>query len=484
MHNNKIVLLKNKYSDISLAVKAGIWFTICNIVQRGIQFIVTPLYTRLLTTEQYGEYGVFITWLNIFMIFGTLNMSGGIYYNGLIKNEKDVKTYTSSLQILSLLCTCATYCIVFLLRCMLPNIINIPYTYLLMMFIYTLVYPAIEFWSAQNRVEYSYKPILVVTIFSALVSQIIGLVLVKYANFGAFGVIIGFVFTNVIINGTVYIRNLFNGHFKINLFEWKHTLQFSLPLIPHYLSQVVLGQFDRIMISFYCGEAKVGIYTLAYQVGLIMSILATGINNVFTPWIYQRIKSGEYNSLKKVTNILLVFFLIINIAIILVAPEIVFILGTTEYQEAIWVIPPVMMSSFIMFAYCAFGTVLFYFEDTKRASVSTAAGAILNIVFNVLFIPRYGYIAAGYTTLASYLLIFILYYHFAKRRCLKEKIGLLFDGKKIIGMIFILIGFFGISLFIYNYLVVRYILFFLLLVGIMVNRKILLQTLYSLKGEK
>lgn len=484
MQNNKIVLLKNKYSALSPAVKAGIWFTLCNIIQRGIQFIVTPLYTRLLTTEQYGEYGVFITWLNLLMIFGTLNISGGVYYNGLIKNERDAKTYTSSLQILSLFCTCVTYCVVFLLKSILSSIIDIPYTYVIMMFIYTLAYPAIEFWSVQNRVNYNYKPILVVTIISALFAPIIGLLLVKYANLGAFGVITGFVLTNVIINGTIYIHNLFNGRFKIDLSEWKHTLQFSLPLIPHYLSQVVLGQFDRIMISFYCGEAKAGIYTLAYQVGLIMSILTTGINNAFTPWIYQRIKAGEYNSLKRVTNVLLVFFLVINVAIILVAPEIVLIMGTAEYQEAIWVIPPVMMSSFIMFAYCAFGTVLFYFEDTKRASISTAAGAILNIFLNAFFIPRYGYILAGYTTLVSYLLIFILYFYFMRKRCLKERIGLLFETQKIIGMIFILIFFSGISLILYNYLLVRYILFFLLLVGLIVNRRILLRALYSLKGDK
>lgn len=483
MQNKKLGVISKKYSSINLAVKAGIWFTICNILQRGIQLIVTPLYTRLLTTEEYGEYGVFITWLNLLMIFGTLNISGGIYYNGLIKDEKEVKSYTSSLQLLSLICTIITYCFLFLIRFLFPNLIRMSYTYIFMMFIYTLVYPAIEFWSAQHRVNYNYKPILIVTLISAFVAPTVGVVLVKYANLGAFGVIVGFVLTNDLINGTIYIINLIKGHFRIDINDWKQTLRFSVPLIPHYLSQVVLGQFDRIMISFFCGEAKAGIYTLAYQVGLTMSILTTGINNVFTPWVYQRIRAGEYNSLKKVTNALLVFFLIVTIAIILVSPEVILILGTAEYQEAIWVVPPVMISSFVMFSYCAFGTVLFYYEDTKRVSFSTAVGAALNVVLNAVFIPKCGYIAAGYTTLVSYLLIFTFYYFFMRSRCSKEEIGRLFDAKRIVEMICLLMTFSGVSLLLYNSFVIRYILVLSLVIGMILKRKALFQLFYSLKGD-
>lgn len=474
-------LLKS-YKDMSSAVKAGLWFTICNVLQRGIQFVVTPIYTRLLTTEQYGDYSLFMTWMNILIIFGTLNMSGGIYYNGIIKKEKDVNIYTSSLQVLSTICTLVTFIIVFLINAIFPKALGMPNIYILLMFIYVLFYPAIELWSAQNRVKYNYRPILIVTLIAAFFAPVIGIILVKYTHLAGYGVVVGFVLVNVIINGIIYAKNLLKGHAIVKTNDWKETLKFSIPLVPHYLSQVILGQFDRIMINYYCGQSKAGIYTLAYQVGLILSILTSGINSAFTPWAYQHIKSRNYGELKKITNLLLGVFLLINSIIILIAPEIIAILGTNEYQEAIWAIPPVMISSFVTFAYCAFGTVLFYFEDTKRASLATTMGAILNVILNVIFIPIKGYIAAGYTTLASYLVIFIIYYLFMRKRCVKEHIEVLFDIRISVGMTIVLMVISGLSLSLYKYPIVRFVAFFTIIFGLIAKRKQINVVFASMKG--
>ena len=145
--------------------------------------------------------------------------------------------------------------------------------------------------------------------------------------------------------------------------------------------------------------------------------------------------------------------------------------GSSEYREAMWAIPPVMMSSFVMFAYCAFGTILFYYEDTKRASIATTVGAVLNVILNGIFIPIMGYIAAGYTTLASYLLILCLYYLFMKKCCIREEVTELFDIKIISGILILLIVFSIISLFLYQTIWIRYIVFALLLIVLAVKRK-------------
>lgn len=76
-----------KYNTMPPAVKAGIWFTICNVLQRGIQFLATPIYTRVLSPEEYGMYSIFTSWLSIMTVLASLNLSGGVFYNGLIKQE-------------------------------------------------------------------------------------------------------------------------------------------------------------------------------------------------------------------------------------------------------------------------------------------------------------------------------------------------------------------------------------------------------------
>lgn len=62
-HINKIL---KKYNSIPIAAKATIWFMICSVVQKCISLITTPVFTRLMTTEQYGQFSVYNSWLQIF----------------------------------------------------------------------------------------------------------------------------------------------------------------------------------------------------------------------------------------------------------------------------------------------------------------------------------------------------------------------------------------------------------------------------------
>ncbi|MTV96675.1 oligosaccharide flippase family protein, partial [Streptococcus pneumoniae] len=88
----------NKYYSLSNPVKASIWFTICNVLQKGISMITVPIFTRLLTTEQYGVYSVYQSWYSIIGVFATLNLYYGVFNNGMVKYEKDKNAFTSSMQ--------------------------------------------------------------------------------------------------------------------------------------------------------------------------------------------------------------------------------------------------------------------------------------------------------------------------------------------------------------------------------------------------
>ena len=89
---------KKIYNKMSIASKAALWFTICGFVQKGISFITVPIFTRLLTTEQYGVVSIFYSWESIFIIFCTLNLFSGVFNNGMIKYENDRDGFLSSMQ--------------------------------------------------------------------------------------------------------------------------------------------------------------------------------------------------------------------------------------------------------------------------------------------------------------------------------------------------------------------------------------------------
>lgn len=68
---NKLLV---KYRSIPVQVKASLWFLICAFLQKGISFITTPIFTRLLSTSEYGQYNVFNSWMNIIIVIVTLNL--------------------------------------------------------------------------------------------------------------------------------------------------------------------------------------------------------------------------------------------------------------------------------------------------------------------------------------------------------------------------------------------------------------------------
>ena len=76
--------VREKYIQMSANVRSGLWYTICSFVQKGISFITVPIFTRLLTTEQYGVVSIYYSWQSVLVVFCTLNLFSGVFNNGMI----------------------------------------------------------------------------------------------------------------------------------------------------------------------------------------------------------------------------------------------------------------------------------------------------------------------------------------------------------------------------------------------------------------
>lgn len=94
--------LFNKYKTMPVQVKASFWFLICGFLQKGVSVITTPIFTRLLSTAEYGQYSVFNSWLGIITVFVTLQFYSGVFVQGMVKFEDRKMQFASSLQGLTL----------------------------------------------------------------------------------------------------------------------------------------------------------------------------------------------------------------------------------------------------------------------------------------------------------------------------------------------------------------------------------------------
>ena len=480
--------LLKKYNSMGIAARAGIWFVFCNLMTKGISTITVPIFTRLLTTEEYGTYSIYLSWLNIFTIITSLNLYYGAYNNALNKyRDKETRDkYIASMQgittsmvvILALIYICNTH--------FWNEVIGLSTPIMCMMLVELFVAPATLFWSGRQRFEYHYQKMVGITLLKSFLNPVLGLFFVLgWDSHHELSRIFGIVITEVCISGTFLVYQFYKGKTFFDKDYWKYALSFNIPLIPHYLSGTILNQGDRIMIQKMSGKGQVAIYSIAYNVGMLIQIFTNAINNAITPWMYERLNEKDYSAIRKNITYILAGLALIICCLMFFAPEIVLLFGSQKYVDAVYVVPPVAASVFFIFLFNIFAIPQMYFEDKRFMPVASMLAAILNIVLNFIFIRIYGYYAAGYTTLVCYVCYSVGHYYFSRRVCSKKLPGIqLFDTKSIMFIAALLIGCSIGFNFLYGFKVLRYAMGGFIILGMYVKKNMILGVLRDLKKKR
>lgn len=418
----KIKEIKNIYDNISIQIKASVWYVICSILQRGISLMTVPIFTRIMSAEQYGYYTTYLAWYDLLLVFSSLNLFYGVFNNAMIKFKDDRDKYISSMQGLIAITTGTLFLVYLIFQDRANLFLGMPTSLVALLFVELFVTPALQFWSAHNRFEYKYKRIVLVTLAKSLLNPCLGIILVLNSDDKDIARIISMVATEVIFCGTIIIYQFVKGKRLFVKEYWKYALAFNLPLLPHYLSGQLLNQSDRIMISQMVNNSAVAMYSVAYSVGLLMNLFANAINGSYTPWFYQSIEKNNIKNVHKVSNLLMLLIMVMTSFLMLFGPEVMKIIAAIEYAEAVYIIPPISASVFFMFLYNMFANIEFYFDQTKYVLLGSICSAVLNLFLNAFFIPIFGYCAAAYTTLICYIIYAFMHYHFAMLVCKRKDI--------------------------------------------------------------
>lgn len=422
--------LLDKWNNIPESAKSSIAFIFCTLLIKGIVFLVTPLFTRIMDIEDYGIVATYNSWITIIEIFAILGLtSAGVFNVGLKDNKDKRNEYISSCMGLCNVTTIIVFSIIFLSKIKMGKDFILDNRLLVVMFVHFIFNPAQIFWITRQRYEYKYKMATVITILSSIIAQIasiIGVILMK--NDAAFFKILGNEIGLLLFTVPIYIMLIIRGKKYINLKQWKNILILSLPLIPHYLSQHVLASSDRIMISDFVSKGDAAIYEVVSNISLIGTIFWNAVNASLIPYMFEKIEKKEYISIRNICKKLLIGYIIILFGVLLIAPEILSILAPEKYHKGIYCIPPLTIVIFLNALYNFFANVEFYHKKTKSIALATVASAIVNVALNIVLIPKYSYVAAAYTTLVSTIVLIMFHYWGYKKTETNE----IFDVKFII----------------------------------------------------
>ena len=238
-----------QFKSITVQAKASFWFLICAFLQKGISFLTTPIFTRLLSTEEYGQFNIFNSWLGILTVIVSLNLSAGVYARGVVKFENDRKVFTSSMQGLTLTLTLVWTIIYFVSHTFWNNFFSLTTFQMLCMFVMIFDTNIFGFWSMSQRIDFKYQSLVFVTLVMSLAKPVLGIILVKLATDKVTARIFGLAIVELIICIVLFVLQAVRGKKFFSAFYWKHALKFNIPLVPHYLSMTVLNSADRIMIG-------------------------------------------------------------------------------------------------------------------------------------------------------------------------------------------------------------------------------------------
>ena len=277
---------------LSAGVAASIVYTLASLFSRGLAIITTPIFTRIMPTDQVGVVSLFQSWASIIGTVATLALTSGGFQLSLREFGKERDRYVSSVLTLTTLMGVLLMAVYAFAPGFWNDVTGLPTPLMVLMLLYLLFSPAQDFWLLRQRYEYKYKVAGLFTFVSALISSIVAVYAVIRASqsgvqelgavrlFATYSISISCSFViwiAILLKG----KTLYSGQF------WKFSLSLSLPLIGNSIASQVLDVSDRTMISSMVGNDAVGIYSTLYTVSSLSLIVWTAINSSFIPYLYE-----------------------------------------------------------------------------------------------------------------------------------------------------------------------------------------------------
>jgi len=454
-----------------LGMKSGIVYTISSLITRGLAIITVPIFTRLMSTSQIGTVNLYNSSYAMISVITTLSLTSGGYQLAMKEFPSERNEYESSVLSITTLMSGFIAIIYFVSPVYWNKLVGIPGPLIIMMLVGFLVAPARDFWMARQRYEYKYKLSGIISICTAIFASVFSIIVVitmshRHIVDSAIGRLVS---NYIIVYGVAlffWFFLMFRGKTFYNKRFWKFSLSLSVPLVGYSIAKQVLDVSDQIMIGKLIGKGAVGIYGTLYSVSSISLIAWSAINASFVPYLFKNIDDvNQKRNINKIAAWLLGLYAVIAVILTLFSPEIVKILATPKYYDAIYIMPPIASGVFLTSVFGMYSNILIYYKKTKSIMIPAVVAAIVNIGLNSIFIPLFGYRTAAYSTLVAYAILALMEMYISTH-VYKNMTGaatMVYGNSLILCMsiITLLLNLFG--LFLYGHTILRYSIAVLLL---------------------
>lgn len=394
--------------------KISTYYLIGNLFNKGMAFITVPIFTRLLSTTDYGIITTYNSWITILsMVIGfALHMGIRAAFIDYKDEIDDFMAATTTFTVESGIVLC-------LIALTVVNFVSISLggTLIILCLLQGLAAALVQNYSMYLMMQYRYKfrtALMVLPNLISVVLSVLTIVFVLKTN-----LYLGRIIPTALVNigfGALVVILVYHKSRKIhNLKYLKYGLAISMPLVLHGIALNILSQSDRTMITVLADASQTGIYSLIYNFSMLATVITTSLEGVWVPWFTNKYKENKVEEINKLSLDYIHFMTYVMVVLIMVGPEIVKLLASKPYWEGISIIPPVVLANYMIFLYTLYVNVEHFHKKTPYITINTVIAAITNIGLNFILIPKFGYVAAAYTTLISYIVALVLHARYAKK---------------------------------------------------------------------
>lgn len=399
-------------------LSSSIIYTTGRVLPQVVSFILLPVYTFYISTEDYGIINSMQVLSAIIVLFFTCALDRGVlrmYYD--FDSSLSKKMYLGTISI-SIFIISTVFLLLFFLFSDKLNLIYISIDFY-PFYSYTLISCYLEVFSLIPLIylQIHNKPLIYISLnlFKFIIGVSLTLYFIIFLNAGALGMIKALFFSNLIVLPIYLYYAIKSFSFKLDFKMLLDTFKFTLPILPTLLAAWVLNISDRIFVEKYFNMIDVGIYSLGSKISGSVLILFGAFSIAYSPYFFEKAKKQPNNKdLFLFNKQICVFFLFLTFSLFILSKEIIKIFFKADYYESVNVIQILSLHTILSVFLGILNLMYYQSKATLPLLYIFILGSVVNIVLNFILIPELSFIGASYATVLSFLAMFLIQLKFAK----------------------------------------------------------------------
>lgn len=451
-------MISNK--KINPLLKSSIIYIVATIIGQGMTFLGIIVFTRLMDQNDYGLYSTYYAYVSVVTVLIGANLHYALN-NAYIDKKNRIKEFRKSVLCLSFVIMILSSVVVLVAGKILLNEFSVFIIVMLLLHSYGFFVINYRMYSANMENDYKRKQWLLIlpyafqliipTLFMLFLSQTSFEIRVIGSTAGVCGIAV-----------LLFIEMMRYKGKLIDINDWKYALSIALPSVVMSISYMLMQQCDKVMITNICGSSDTAVYSVIYYLGYAIIAVDQAVAPVRQAWIYQKLDEQDVHEAGNIQKWYLVVIAILTTGLIMTGPEVVKIIAPSSYWQFEYIVPFVV-SACMMMLYRFYTEITLFYKKNMILSMCVCVCAIINIILNAVLIPRAGAVAACYTTVVSYFLLFILT-GIVSGKCMKH----IYSKKVFLCFILWISGVSALSYTVYETMWIRYIVYGSLLMIILI----------------